>query len=94
MSSTPTYADEKGGIQEIERVDSESANNAAIDAFTPEEQKKIIRKVDMRLIPTLGFMYCVRSATSSHFAIEHILTMLQLDGPHQPWCRNGRRYGR
>jgi hypothetical protein len=94
MTSTPTYADEKGGIQEIERVDSEGANNAAIDAFTPEEQKKIIRKVDMRLIPTLGFMYCVRLATSMPFAIEHILTMPQLDGPHQPWCRNGRRYGR
>jgi hypothetical protein len=94
MTSTPTYADEKGGIQEIERVDSEGANNAAIDAFTPEEQKKIIRKVDMRLIPTLGFMYCVRLVTYMPFSIEHILTMPQFDGPHQPWCRNGCRYGR
>jgi hypothetical protein len=33
MASTPTYADEKGGITEIERVDSET-NQAAIDAFT------------------------------------------------------------
>jgi hypothetical protein len=74
MASTPTYADEKGGITEIERVDSET-NQAAIDAFTPEEQKKIIRKVDFRLIPVLGFMYCVRLATPNHFTIEHILTL-------------------
>jgi hypothetical protein len=65
MASTPnSYADEKGGIHEIERVDSDANNQAKIDAFTPEEQKKIIRKVDLRLIPTLGFMYCVRYAFS------------------------------
>jgi hypothetical protein len=63
MTSTPTYADEKGGIQEIERIDTSGSNQAAIDAFTPEEQKKIMRKIDFRLIPTLGFMYCVRSET-------------------------------
>jgi hypothetical protein len=64
MTSTPTYADEKGGIHEIERVETSASNQAAIDAFTPEEQKKIMRKIDFRLIPTLGFMYCVRSVTN------------------------------
>jgi hypothetical protein len=59
MASTPTYADEKGGVQEIERIDTSGSNQAYIDCFTPEEQKRIIRKVDLRLIPTLGFMYCV-----------------------------------
>jgi len=27
--------------------------------FTPEEQKKIIQRVDRRLVVTLGLMYCV-----------------------------------
>jgi len=34
-------------------------NNANIDALTPEEQKKVIRRVDRRLVLTLGGMYCV-----------------------------------
>lgn len=27
--------------------------------FSPEEQKKIISRIDRRLITTVGFMYCV-----------------------------------
>lgn len=34
-------------------------NDVRIDAFTPEEQKKIIRRIDRRLVLTLGFLYCV-----------------------------------
>lgn len=41
-------------------VDSiETANDARINALTPEEQKKLISKIDCRLVLTLGFMYCV-----------------------------------
>lgn len=70
MSSTPTYADEKGGVQEIERIVSDGGNQAIIDSFTPEEQKKIVRKVDLRLIPVLGFMYCVSYAAWSHCPVN------------------------
>jgi hypothetical protein len=75
MTSTPTYADEKGGIQEIERVDSESNNQAIIDSLTPEEQKKIIRKVDLRLIPTLGFMYCVSLMDRTNLGVAMVAGM-------------------
>jgi hypothetical protein len=54
MSSTPTYDDEKGGITEIERVESEGGNQAIIDSYTPEEQKRILRKVDLRLCVSHG----------------------------------------
>lgn len=37
----------------------ETANDARINALTPEEQKKLIWKIDCRLVLTLGFMYCV-----------------------------------
>jgi len=37
MASTPTYADEKGTTHEIERVDSDSSNQAKIDAFSTFE---------------------------------------------------------
>ena len=54
---------EKGlEVGELERVasdDSEAANNAAIAEFSQAEQKAILKKIDLRLVPTLGFMYCV-----------------------------------
>lgn len=52
-------------IDELERADttashdSDKLNDARINAFTPEEQKKIIRRIDRRLVLTLGFLYCV-----------------------------------
>ncbi|PZD37777.1 UhpC, Sugar phosphate permease [Pyrenophora tritici-repentis] len=53
-------AEEKGNVGTLQRAESDfSASNAAINRFTPEQQRKIIRRVDLRLIPTLGFMYCV-----------------------------------
>lgn len=51
-----------GGVEHLERTvseDSDAVNNANIDALTPEEQKKVIRRVDRRLVLTLGGMYCV-----------------------------------
>ncbi|KAH3920355.1 hypothetical protein HBH56_003440 [Parastagonospora nodorum] len=75
MSSTPTYADEKGGVQEIERVVSDGGNQAIIDSFTPEEQKKIVRKVDLRLIPVLGFMYCVSLMDRTNLGVAMVAGM-------------------
>jgi hypothetical protein len=54
--------EKSGGVEHLERTiseDSEAVNNANIDALTPEEQKKVIRRVDRRLVLTLGGMYCV-----------------------------------
>ncbi|KAI4794644.1 retrograde regulation protein 2, partial [Aureobasidium sp. EXF-8845] len=58
--------DEKDlAINYLEQVDtagdaaSDKINDARIEAFTPEEQKKIIRRIDRRLVLTLGFLYCV-----------------------------------
>ena len=48
-----------GGVEHLERTVSEDTNDARIDALTPEEQKKVIRRVDRRLVLTLGGMYCV-----------------------------------
>lgn len=53
---------EKAGLEHIERTtseDSDAVHDARIAALTPEEQKKVIRRIDIRLVLTLGFMYCV-----------------------------------
>ena len=54
--------EKNGGVEHLERTvseDSDAVNNAHIDALTPEEQKAVIRRVDRRLVLTLGGMYCV-----------------------------------
>lgn len=53
MSDDP----EKTGTEHIERTISEESNDAHIAEFSPEEQKRIIRRVDRRLVTTLGFLY-------------------------------------
>ena len=56
---------EKNDVAHIERSlsgksqDSDAVNDARINALTPEQQKKVIRRIDRRLVLTLGFMYCV-----------------------------------
>lgn len=50
---------EKTGIGELEHTLSEDSNDAQIAQFTPTEQRKIIHRVDRRLVTTLGALYCV-----------------------------------
>lgn len=65
IASLPHSDVEKIGVTHLERttsdesINSEDINDARINALTPEEQKKVIRRVDIRLVLTLGFMYCV-----------------------------------
>jgi hypothetical protein len=41
--------------------DSESNQDLSDDEFTPEEQKKIIRRINLWLVLTAGAMYCISS---------------------------------
>lgn len=53
---------EKTDVSHIERTvsgKSQDSNDARINALTPEQQKKVIRRIDARLVLTCGFMYCV-----------------------------------
>lgn len=72
---------EKSEINQIERVISTESttssveNEANINAFTPEEQKKIIRRIDIRLVLTLGFMYCVSLMDRTNLGIAAVAGM-------------------
>lgn len=51
--------------------------------FTPEEQKKIIRRIDRRLVVTVGVMYCVNFMDRTNMSVANIAGMstdLQLTG--------------
>lgn len=68
---------EKGETTALERIYSDGSADtaAAMNRFTPEEQKKILRKVDRRLIPTLGFMYCVSLMDRSNLGVAMVAGM-------------------
>jgi hypothetical protein len=36
-----------------------TAHDDILNSFTPEQKKKLIRRVDMRLVLSLGFLYCI-----------------------------------
>jgi hypothetical protein len=69
-----------------------------IDLFSPAEQKKLIRRIDIRLVITLGFLYCVSlldrtnlgaasvaGYVSIAFKISHINTQNPANSPLE--CR-------
>ena len=73
-----SYAEEKGNVEALERVGSDNSariNEMRLNAFTPEEKKKIIRKVDFRLIPTLGCMYCVSLMDRTNLGVAMVAGM-------------------
>ena len=53
---------EKSGLSDQEHI----------DVFTPEEQKKIIRRIDRRLVLTLGFLYCVSLMDRTNLGIAAV----------------------
>ena len=42
----------------MEQAVSVDSNDARISEYTPDERKRIVRKVDLRLVSTLGILYC------------------------------------
>lgn len=50
-------------------------DNEALHYFTAEEQRRIIRSVDRRLITTLGFLYCVSLMDRTNLGAANIAGM-------------------
>jgi hypothetical protein len=68
----------------LERTATEEANDGCLNRFSPAEQRKIIRRVDRRLVLTLGFMYCVSLMDRTNLGIAVVAGMgvdLLLTGP-------------
>lgn len=49
--------------------------DARINVFTPEEQRAIIWRIDVRLVLTLGFMYCVSLIDRTNLGIAAVAGM-------------------
>jgi hypothetical protein len=46
------------GTDHVERTDTKDANTVLISEFTEVEQKRIVQRIDRRLVTTLGVLYC------------------------------------
>jgi hypothetical protein len=57
-SSDPEKVGTRNSADQVERTLSDNSNDAIIAEFSLEEQKKIIWRIDVRLVTTLGLMYC------------------------------------
>lgn len=49
---------EKTALDHVEKSSTRDSYDARINRFTPAEQAKIIRRIDIRLVLTLGLLYC------------------------------------
>lgn len=64
----------------VEHIDNIDTNGSDVDSkagpddmgFTPEEQRKIIRRIDLRLVVTVGVMYCVSLMDRTNLSAANI----------------------
>lgn len=73
-------------VDQLEHVDSDQEHHASekiarlheIESeFTPEEQRKIIHRIDRRLIITVGVMYCVSLMDRTNLSAASIAGMTE-----------------
>lgn len=62
-------------LEHSDTTESDRVNDERINAFTPEEQRKIIRRIDYRLVVTLGLMYCVSLMDRTNLGIAVVAGM-------------------
>ncbi|KAK5069152.1 hypothetical protein LTR64_008695 [Lithohypha guttulata] len=83
MASYDEKVHDAGQLERPSSGISDRHNNAVIDEFSLEEKKKLIRRIDKRLVLTLGFMYCVSlmDRTNTGVAVVAATVILRKVGP-------------
>lgn len=59
---------------DADNVSSKSTSQFEVD-FAPQEQRKIIRRIDLRLVVTVGIMYCVSLMDRTNMSAANIAGM-------------------
>jgi hypothetical protein len=66
---------EHAHVNELNTVQSEGAIDARLHLFDERQQRKIIWRIDRRLVLTLGFMYCVSLMDRTNLGLAAIAGM-------------------
>lgn len=77
-----TYSDDKLKVEyipdvELAKTTTEATTSSWENEYTPEEQKRIIRRIDRRLVTTVGFMYCVSLMDRTNLSAANIAGMME-----------------
>ena len=75
MADKDYNVDTVEALGKTETTESDKVIDERINRFTPEEQKKIIRRIDRRLVLTLGFLYCVSLMDRTNLGIASVAGM-------------------
>lgn len=79
---------EKSGLHEeqLERAHSQESSDPRITCFTPQEQRKIIHRIDRRLVVTLGAMYCISLMDRTNLSAANIAGLVVRDVIREGEC--------
>jgi len=61
-------------VEEISHTNSQT-DDGILGEFSLSEQKKIIRKIDLRLVPICGIMYCISLLDRTNLSAANIAGM-------------------
>jgi hypothetical protein len=56
-----------------------SSENATLSEFTPAEEKKLMHKIDRRLVLTVGVMYCVSLMDRTNLGSASIAGLVKIN---------------
>jgi len=57
------------------RISDAASDDAILAEFSPEEERRIMRKIDVRLVLTVGFMYCISLMDRTNLSAANIAGM-------------------
>ncbi|EPE02359.1 general substrate transporter [Ophiostoma piceae UAMH 11346] len=70
-----SFPDDKPGATAIEHSTSSAPDPSILTEFSPEDQRRIMRHIDRRLVVTVGFMYCVSLMDRTNLGAANIAGM-------------------
>jgi hypothetical protein len=53
-------------------VSDSASDDAILSQFSPAEERRILRKIDTRLVLTVGFMYCISLMDRTNLSAANI----------------------
>lgn len=66
---------ERSSSSDRTKQDAGFAHDDALTYFTPDEQRKIIHRIDRRLVTTVGIMYCISLMDRTNLSAANIAGM-------------------
>ena len=73
----------------LEAVDEKRLHDEALPAYSVEMENRILRKMDLRIIPMLAVLYLLAFLDRGNIGnakIEGLLDDLNITGPQYNWC--------